>query len=163
MNEETQFGQGRITPQWLAGFFDGEGSITAWVDRRDGRNQVFMRVTVELSQKNKLLIMAINSIYPEANMQVSISRLHGKKFTAWKLVWHGKKAIRFLSDVIPFLVCKRDRAELALQFCGLITKRKRNNFVPADVLAKRNALATEILRINGTFKSYEIDTVGGSN
>jgi hypothetical protein len=166
MSEQEQIG--RITPQWLAGFFDGEGCITAWIDRKDYRKHIFMRVSVELSQKNELLMGAIHSLYPEANLCRCISRFRGKKFTAWKLVWHGKKAIRFLADIIPFLICKKDRAELAYEFCSLIAKHsdwvgKRTTAVHHEVREKRNAIAQEILRINGTYKTFEVDAAGGIN
>ena len=97
----------RITPQWLAGFFDGEGSIVLM----NWRGQV--KVAASIGQKDLSLLMAIRSKYPEFRKPTFNSN---DTKGCWFIRANGRKAKRFLEDIAPYVIRKRTQVELALEF-----------------------------------------------
>jgi hypothetical protein len=127
----------RITTQWLAGFFDGEGSIVlAKNHRRD-----YIRVTI--AQNDKSLLEAIRLVYPEFRPP-SNNRGSSK---CWFILLNGRNAKRFLTDIEPHCVRKHTQVQLALEFIETIdwsrgekisdeTKIKKSSLVDAIYAAR---------------------------
>lgn len=109
----------RVTPQWLAGFFDGEGCVMS-----SSRANYFL-ITVSLSQKDVNILSAVQAIYGG-----TISD-RGANSTAYGhcnvLRWCGKSAKRVLSDMLPYSIVKRDRIELALKAIDKIVGNNHGN------------------------------------
>lgn len=89
---------------WVAGFFDGEGSITL---ATSGNN-----LQVALGQKDQAIIR-------------EVIRLFGGKFHVsprpeekiiWEVRWHPKLAETFLEGILPFLRLKRAEIQFALDW-----------------------------------------------
>jgi hypothetical protein len=119
---------------YLAGFIDGEGSITAG---GNGPKSVLMRLT--LYNNNRKIISWIKQRFGGAEY-VRLPKNKKKHAINYMLVWRGKKLIKLLDSVYPFLIGKKKQAKLALEFCRFQHSRTRINspFSKADIArAKR--------------------------
>ena len=100
----------RITTQWLAGFFDGEGSIVlAKNHRRD-----YIRVTI--AQNDRSLLEAIRLAYPEF---CPVAKNRGNN-RCYFILLNGRNAKRFLTDIEPHCIRKHTQVQLALEFIETI-------------------------------------------
>ena len=122
----------KLTPEWLAGFFDGEGSITV-------TNVLSLQVIV--SQSNLELLVAIQGLFGGSIGGHKPRRGHK---ICYSLRWCGKKAAEFLTVIFPYLVVKRERAEIAIKLQSLVGTMG----VPTQTRQEREALATEIKDLN---------------
>lgn len=105
----------QITPEWLAGFFDGEGCFTIGKARR---THFTPRATLTHTDRN--LLEAIQIIYG--------GTLHSKGFRnikwkpAYMLVWGGTGKVQSLLKCIgKYLVLKQPQAELLLNWAEAIS------------------------------------------
>jgi hypothetical protein len=101
-----------LTDEYIAGFFDGEGSISI---NAGGRS------SVAITQKNPSVLYLIQSRFGGNVYQKT------KKFNEcfhWRI--SGKEeVIRFLEKMLPICVCKKQEIELGLEAAKLV--RTNNN------------------------------------
>ena len=91
------------TLAYIAGFIDGEGSIII------GRKY---NISVVAGQVDPRPLHLINRYYP-GHLRW-ISRRHKGWSDYWHLTVHGLTALRMIQDILPFLVLKREQAEVPL-------------------------------------------------
>lgn len=100
-----------LSPEYVAGFFDGEGCVNITV--RGKFRQVSLRVMIVNTEP---MILAL--LHTRYGGQLPGPRQDLKKH--WKpfrqLVLTGYKAIRFLEDIAPFAILKKPQIDLALEF-----------------------------------------------
>lgn len=111
----------RITLQWLAGFFDGEGSVCCT------RGKQKWRILVVLTQNDRGLLEAIRTKFPEFKFCKARHRSGAKGFD---ITAEGGACSVFLEAVKPFVIRKLIDVETGLEFCETIrtfTKGKRRN------------------------------------
>ena len=99
---------GRISTEYAAGFFDGEGSIA--VCKAYGR---VYRVQVSISQDVPDPLWAIKERWG-GYISVRPPRANGKRAHYWKI--DDRRAKQFLEDIFPFLLVKKASAALVLTF-----------------------------------------------
>jgi len=97
----------KISPEWLAGFFDGEGCVNF---TRVGRNRNFVcRVTIV--NTNGAILKEIQNLYGG----LLVVREH-KKHPKWKpfraLVWTSRQARQLLGAIEPYVIVKKPQIEL---------------------------------------------------
>ena len=115
---------------YLAGIIDGEGSIC--IVRKFGprsKNPSFLiRISVGMSCLQIIEFLQENfrgSIHKEKK------KLNRKQMYRWNI--QGNKAANFLEAIRPFLIEKKEKAKIAMEFYGLHTKmlklpvKERNN------------------------------------
>ena len=108
-----------MTIKWLAGFFDGEGSIhlTKYYPRHKSNE---LRVTI--TQKNPRILEEIVGFLGYGKTYfgyvAATARIH---FTGWK-------AYKFLKTLLPFLVVKQLPAKFAIQY---MENKKGDRRVPS--------------------------------
>jgi len=128
----------RITPQWLAGFFDGEGCVSIYTIKP---STPFGQLNVEIAQNDKGLLSAIQLLYPEFRL-----RQPRKSAACWQLKAVGTSAKRFLADIYPHSIRKREQIGLALDFIEtLVVHTQRRESCPKEKLAYRQALHEKLL------------------
>ena len=106
-----------ITPQWLAGFFDGEGCISSSIAIRKG-GRSYINFYVCITQKNTEILYAIASIYPDAQTKINAKTP--------SLVFNGTKSKQFLLSIYPYSIIKKEQIKLAIEFIDLITQNNSN-------------------------------------
>lgn len=99
---------------YISGFFDGDGSVI--IHRNPTRR--WYGLSIVFANTNKELLLQIREMIGEGCLN---SRKDGKKRKmkykkGWNLYFHGKKAQILLREMLPYLILKKVRAKLALEF-----------------------------------------------
>lgn len=103
----------RITLQWLAGFFDGEGSVCC---TRNKRKRTW-RIIVSITQNDEGLLEAIRTKFPEFRFRRA-QRKHGVgRVKGLDLMIDGSKAAIFLEAIRPYVIRKLVDVETGIEFC----------------------------------------------
>lgn len=116
--------------KWLAGFFDGEGSVGIYARNTD-RSKVFKYyvLVVSLAQSGPLGEKVLKScqekyggtVYRQKSMKTqSINKI------MWKWNISSDLAVKFLLDILPYTFIKTQQIELSLDFQQLNSKRSDN-------------------------------------
>lgn len=110
-----------VSLEYIAGFFDGEGSIGIY--HRKGRG---FHLRTQLVQNHSQNMIEIYNYLVEnygGNLSSSIS-ITGKQKLNWQL--NADKAVRFLNDICPHLRLKQDQALIAIDWQNQRPKVTRN-------------------------------------
>lgn len=97
-----------MTPEYAAGFFDGEGCVNC----SSNRNNFFVRILVV--NTNLDVLKAFQEVWGgdiNANYK---SKSHWKQAYTWRL--QHKAATNFLEEILPFLIVKKQQAIAAIAF-----------------------------------------------
>ena len=101
---------------YLAGFFDGEGTISI---QPHSMNKNSVIVMVAACQVDPRPIMLLKELFGGSVM-------HRENGENCKMIWKWsvchKAAEIFLKQITPFLIVKREKAEIALKIRSTITK-----------------------------------------
>ncbi len=140
----------RLTPQWLAGFFDGEGSV--FICQSPGMKNPQLRVSITQAEPVLLVLIATKFDIPCGPHHRPDPRSRKPKY---EIVYNGKNAVPLLEYVKNHVILKRKQVELALEFAALILGKGfwRGNETPVDVSSKRVRIAKEIQELNRDDKS----------
>lgn len=108
---------------WLAGFFDGEGSVGIY---KNGNENFYVRMT--LTNTDKATLERVQEILEE-NEIPSYCKWDQQKPTwkpRWQLLWLGStKPMKLIDLLLPHLVTKKEQVELAKEY---IEGRKENRY-----------------------------------
>lgn len=102
----------KLTPEYCAGFFDGEGSVYAAI--RKGKNPT---IVVCISNTNLEVLEAHKDTYGGSiAKRKNIKPRHKQQ---WQWVLAAKMARPFLILIHPFLIIKKDVVEEAIKYCEI--------------------------------------------
>lgn len=117
---------------WLAGIIDGEGCISIM---KRGSNFI---PTVKIANTNETLINNCVKLLNEAGIEFNLrysdrgERKNAKP--AWELAMESRpRVIAFLNLIYPYLIAKKQQADLVLNWCGEARRKKEDtetNFIP---------------------------------
>jgi len=134
---------------WAAGFFDGDGCITATWQARTGRPNPDMRIQVTVSQNDyrtlqhfQRIVGAHGKIYPLKRQAV-----HNRQ--CWYLVYWGQHAVDVLRLLLPYLRRKRQEALLCMQInqAGNLTTHPGPGGHSADIWKLRRQFFEKLKRL----------------
>lgn len=143
---------------WFAGFFDADGCVSIARKAARGRNLETFSLACQIAQIDTNPLMRFHerfggSVRPDGRRETRV----GNPVYMWSVV--SRDAEAFLMAVTPFLVLKRGRAELALEFRKLFVgdnvKPRRWLDRPevaakcARIHAARQLCHEEMLALNG--------------
>lgn len=132
----------RISTQYAAGFFDGEGSVSIGYIRRPAPHWGFWRVDVCVGQMNPAPLRALAARWGGS---VSGPRKNGQ--FEWRL--STAAAERFLRDIEPHLIVKAEAVSIALEFrTGM--RRYGCKGIPATEKARREHLRERLRAVNAS-------------
>ena len=115
---KTQFAEKVKNLDWLGGFFDGEGCIYFTDTAKAYKEKVYPEVQVIFAQSGLLgyeLMLALQAEYGTGK----ITSNHGSSLTKeipYMTRISGKKAIKFLKVISPFLLLKQQKAEWVINY-----------------------------------------------
>jgi len=98
-----------ITEQYIAGLFDGEGSVSLQV--KD--NVPKLEVSIHMSEPASIVLMEINAKY--RGKLYTQNRIHrGRSYRMFSARWTNRDEIdSILTVLIPYLIIKKEQAKLA--------------------------------------------------
>ena len=144
----------QIDLAWAAGFFDGEGHIAIHRSRQYGKRQPSYSLQIMVAQVDKSLCPRLQSILGGKVTRYAMKQ--GGNRAPFKWVWrvHGQTASQALSDMLPYLVGKREQAEVGIE----LQSRKRTKTIPRKALTPDEAMwqksqADKLLDIRSRIKS----------
>jgi hypothetical protein len=100
----------KLTPQYVAGFFDGEGFVHSSTDKRG-----ILIMKVGIAQKRPEIIVALLAMFPSGCFQAYKTK--GAK--CHSITWNGVNAHDFLKYIQPYVVLKKPQVDLALEYASL--------------------------------------------
>ena len=120
--------------RWLAGFFDGEGSIGVYpINQNTTKTITYYVLKVSLAQSGnvgKLICGKLQSMFGGTAYR-SIDKEGNKPQYKWNI--SANKAVEFLKFIEPHLIIKKRECELAIRFQSL--ESKREDFPEAGYIA----------------------------
>jgi hypothetical protein len=124
---------------WLAGFFDGEGTVCFC----HNHNRDYARVC--LYQKDQLdLLLDIRDIYGGSVRFIKSGYSKGVHVLSLE---RKTNVVAFLTDIIPYLRVKRRKAELMLAYCSINVGCNQHGF--AEQKARRAEIRDEFRSLHG--------------
>ena len=143
----------RLTPQWLAGFFDGEGCITVTMS---GVNNPRVMMSITQSDYNILHAIWITFVEPGTGCLFKPVRKNprGKENPCWLLHFTGKSCLPILRVIRPHVILKRKLVEWGIEMAELTltqgaTGRGR---LPEPILKRRHELMRLVKAENSSHK-----------
>lgn len=103
-----------ITPQWLAGFFDGEGCVHSHASAKS------YNVLITLTNCDLEIMALLFSKFP--NGQITDKAKFEKRRSCLRIAWQGRFAKDLLSYILPYSIIKKQRINAALSMLQLVDK-----------------------------------------
>jgi hypothetical protein len=110
----------RLTPQWLAGFFDGEGSISVV------RHRGMPALAVNITQCDLNTLAIIGMKYGAGREPIKKPRRKETYSSAWVLQFGGKSALPLLEAIQPYVILKRKLVNWGIEMAKLHGKSGGN-------------------------------------
>lgn len=104
-----------LSNEYIAGFFDGEGSIMI-----EPTHNYFLKVSI--GNNNKEILEEIQKIFCGT---ISLAKRYDNNKNSYIWVVKCKKAENFLKDILPFLKIKQEHAILGLELRNKLRNSKR--------------------------------------
>lgn len=128
----------RVTPQWLAGFFDGEGCVSI---HKAGRT---WSVRVDITQNDPVILTLITIVVGSGKVN---AMTHNKcNNTYYRVYWAGKDTLPLLHFVKEHVIRKRVQVEAAIEFATLSTHA--GGRLTEDNVLRRGELAKVVCDAN---------------
>jgi len=135
---------------WVAGFIDGDGNIGIHKRRRSlkqGLVHIGYYISVQFENTRKEALEAIQAVYKG---QINSGR-RGEwgGYLVYRLVIAGNQAVRLLKDIHPYLVLKKQHADLCLELAESIARfkhqrRSRYTYIPESEWRHREELYKQV-------------------
>src|SRR3989304_4776307 len=107
---------------WAAGFMDGGGYLGAGAWTHKGVSRVQSQAKIEVAQTRSTPLLQLERLFG-GHVRV-YQNTHGAVFT-WYL--YGAKAMAALEQMRPYLVLKREQADLVIEFQTTKFSNRRGN------------------------------------
>jgi hypothetical protein len=133
----------KISLQYLAGFFDGEGSLMILHKSARSYQTAHIQIEAHLTNNNLKLLKSI-----QKQLGGKLVTLKNKHRNIYRLRWLKKEAIQqLLNQLYPFLILKRPNAKLMLEYITARPAHKRSRLSKHDFsFAKRMTALNKELR-----------------
>ncbi len=149
----TDLNMSQTTLAYVAGVFDGEGSVVIGLSKRQRKYGVVPNhwLQVGITNTNRELIEWLQLVFGGhiSDNSHSPSRKHQRPCWAWRIM--SKQAQTFLESIHPYLRVKRTHAELAIDFQKKSTSTASINGnvkITLETIAERDWYKREISKLN---------------
>jgi hypothetical protein len=130
---------------YLAGLFDGEGSIFILRKERNRRYSYWLEISI--TNTDAALIEWVQSVVgARRSLQPETFNTSGKPIYRW--LASAVQALNFLKLVMPWLRTKRDRAEIAIAFQETLSGKDKHVIPSTEHLAMLQQYREDLMRLN---------------
>jgi len=116
----------KFSYEYIAGFLDGDGSIVATLSKNPPHyNRIYRpRLKINFSQKTYYISMleALSKFLKSGKL-----RTNSKKQLSELVITDRNDVLKILERILPHLVIKKDRAQIALEILKLFGTNDKNN------------------------------------
>lgn len=118
---------------WLAGFWDGEGSITIFTHtEKNGRQKICP--TINVTNTNEYVIAHVVELLDKLGTSFSVAEKHNDN-DKWKNAYTvGTRNMNYIKTVLeaiqPYLVCKKAQCTLVLRYVNKKLQQRETNGRP---------------------------------
>ena len=136
---------------YIAGLFDGEGCVSIIKDDRTGQGNhksPSYSLILIISNNNKEVLEWLNKKTGIGNL----AKRKNQRLYDWKLSRKGTEI--FLNKIYPYLIIKREQAELAIEFCNHMNEKTGYN--------SKNPMTQSVLDIRESFR-YKMSELKGTS
>lgn len=147
-----------VTPSdlmYIAGFFDGEGSIS--IGRRGRVNGRWLQLLVSITNTDRDVLEMIRATFgfgviclKDAGRPTRerLRRLAYGTRDCYELIWNSRQAESVVRELYPYLRVKKGQAEIALRFRSTFGQKWSRHTVPPDVLETRETDKRQLTELN---------------
>ena len=131
---------------WAAGFFDGEGCVSLHTAKKDQ----FTCLRIILVQKDIRPLEYFRDVF-QRDEKINHVYRHNRRHVYFRLVISGQRAAGVLRCMLPYLVLKRDVAEVALEFQSSVDEHRLKYGkvgMPPSVKQERQAFVEQVKWLN---------------
>lgn len=134
---------------YMAGFFDGEGSVLLCGNHTKGHRNLQGRTAsyhlqIEITSTDREIIDWFLETVDEGSVRErKILQPNHKPSWTWQM--NGRKAASFLKEIYPFLKLKKGQAEIAFEFAETIGTTRR---LTEGIVRLRQSLRDRITALN---------------
>ena len=115
----------RLSLQYIAGYVDGEGYIGLVKRTSPGKSGIAIRPVVQIGNTHLETLKKIKEVFPNSWLTEGVWTKRQTKASYTLKFGTMRQVIGVLSEITPYLVEKKGRAEIVLKWCrGRIGKRK---------------------------------------
>ncbi len=144
--------ENKLPREYLAGILDGEGYIGISSRKMGKKRNYVERISVVLSNKGGgLKVLKCFEGYYGGKIYKKKIYKYKKSFNTGHKLWvyeaSFQKARKILIDLLPYLIIKKQQAELALK-CGNNKTVADRKGVPTKELKRRYALYLKVKKLN---------------
>jgi hypothetical protein len=109
----------RMTPQWIAGFFDGEGCVSPKIEHHG----TIANVRVSVTQKDPTILSLIGLKFPGGHFSIKNRQIASGKATTvtHELMYTGASCQALLEYIKDHSIVKKEQILLGLDMCKLVT------------------------------------------
>jgi len=125
---------------YFAGFFDGEGCIAVG---KTGRRKSQFGFAMQVGQTKTEVLELLQRYFGGRLFRSAKTGFQLKPFYTWTVC--GNNAEHFLRSILPYLVTKKEEAELALEYRKTMGCQGRK--LPEEVIETRHRLVAQIRAI----------------
>ena len=135
---------------YVAGFFDAEGSIT--ISKFKTKTNDRYQLQVRIANNDRKVLSWIKRMWGAGHI-----RRHSTAISAFELSFMARQAQNFLDSVVPYLLLKREEAQLGIQFQKSLI-RTGGKFLSEKTLRGREGIKKRMTRLHKRNK-LKIDTI----
>lgn len=139
-----------ISAEYVAGFFDGEGSISIIKNKPESVNQHFYYVLrVHVGNVNPIVLIKLKERWG-GSLSLKSPPINTNAKPCWNWNVSTNRAVAFLRDILPYLMLKGEQAKLGLE---LDNSHKTNKFggrrkSTKEALDYREHLRSKLMLLN---------------
>jgi LAGLIDADG DNA endonuclease family protein len=137
----------RISPQWLAGFFDGDGYVGIMRFRSSASaRKWYLRLKCNFTNKDVFTLAVIAKKF--GCSQPILKQAKKYKSDVYELDICGERAVSFLETIKDYVIIRREQVELALEFASIMHVGSGNK-LSDEQISKGIELRNKISELNG--------------
>lgn len=113
--------QTQLSLEYLAGFFDGEGTflIGTQKSRNPLNTKIYSHASIMLSQSGEDGLALLEQVQEQHGGKIYEhlkAGQHKATKSAYKLYWNKKEGVELCKKLIPFLILKKNQAQIVLDY-----------------------------------------------
>ena len=140
----------RVTPEYIAGFLDGEGSFCINTGnrkaKRGGKKYPYYKVCVQVTSTQREIMDILQARYGGSYSAAKDQRPQNKPSWHWTVA--HQQARKVVEEVLPHLILKKAQAQVLMEYFSTILHRSPGKPLPSDIQRRRDELWGNLRRLN---------------